>query len=79
MMNFIREAGKPHSKKEMQQILETLKKDFEDLSKQPSYGVLDLFDIISWLESKINGRPYAEIVKERFKQQSLMLANKSSV
>lgn len=79
MMNFIREAGKPHSKKEMQKILETLKKDFEDLSKQPSYGVLDLFDIISWLESKINGKPYAEIVQERFKQQSLMLAKQSKV
>jgi hypothetical protein len=66
MMNFIREAGKPHSKGEMQQILETLKQDFEDLSRQPSYGVFDLFDIISWLESKINNKPYAQVVKERF-------------
>ncbi len=79
MMNFIKEAGKPHSRKEMQQILETLKQDFEELSRQPSYGVFDLFDIISWLESKINGKPYAEVVKERFKQQSLMLANRSKV
>jgi hypothetical protein len=50
----------------MQQILETLKQDFEDLSRQPSYGVFDLFDIISWLESKINNKPYAQVVKERF-------------
>lgn len=79
MMSFIKEAGKPHSKKEMQQLLETLKKDFEELSKQPSYGVFDLFDIIAWLESKINGKPYAEAVKERFQQQSLVLANGAKV
>lgn len=72
MMNFIKEAGKPHSKKEMQQILETLKVDFENLSRQPSYGVFDLFDIIAWLESKINGKPYAEVAKERFRQLSLV-------
>ncbi|MCC6723754.1 MAG: hypothetical protein IT258_04545 [Saprospiraceae bacterium] len=77
MINFIREAGKPHSKREMQQILETLKQDFEDLSRQPSYGVFELFDIISWLESKINGLPYAEVVKERFRRQSLSLDGKA--
>jgi tetratricopeptide (TPR) repeat protein len=74
MINFIKEAGKPHSKKEMQRILETLKQDFEELSRQPSYGVFDLFDIIAWLESKINGKPFAVVVKERFEQQSLTLA-----
>ncbi len=79
MMNFIREAGKPHSKREMQQILETLKQEFEDLSKQPSYGVFELFDIISWLESKINNRPYAEVVRERFLNESLPLADKSKL
>lgn len=79
MMNFIREAGKPHSRKEMQQILETLKQDFEELSRQPSYGVFDLFDIIAWLESKINGKPYTEVVKERFQHQSLMLAGRAKI
>lgn len=68
VISFIREAGKPHSKKEMQKILETLKQDFEDLSKQPSYGVLDLFDIISWLESKISGKSFSEVAKEKFRQ-----------
>ncbi len=79
MMNFIREAGKPHSRKEMQQILETLKQDFEELSRQPSYGVFDLFDIIAWLESKINGKPFGEVAKERFQRQSLVLANGAKV
>jgi hypothetical protein len=71
MMSFIREAGKPHSKREMQKILETLKQDFEELSGQPSYGVFDLFDIIAWLESKISGKPFATVVRERFAGQSL--------
>ncbi|MFQ5447968.1 MAG: hypothetical protein ACE5FF_13650, partial [Saprospiraceae bacterium] len=66
MMGFIKDAGKPHTKKEMRQTLEVLKKDFEHLSQSPSYGVFELFDIISWLESKISGRPFAEVVKERF-------------
>lgn len=74
MMNFIREAGKPHSKKEMRQILENLKQDFENLSRQPSYGVFDLFDIIAWLESKISGKPFAEVVKERFENKSTEIA-----
>jgi len=66
MMGFIKDAGKPHTKNEMRQTLEALKKDIEDLSQSPSYGVFELFDIISWLESKISGRPFAEVVKERF-------------
>lgn len=79
MMDFIREAGKPHSRKEMQQILENLKQDFEELSHQPSYGVFDLFDIIAWLESKINGKQFAEVAKERFQQNSLRLSKSSKV
>jgi tetratricopeptide (TPR) repeat protein len=68
MMGFIKDAGKPHTKKEMRQTLEALKKDFEHLSQSPSYGVFELFDIISWLESKISGRTFAEVVKERFQR-----------
>lgn len=79
MMNFIREAGKPHSKREMQEILETLKQDFEELSRQPSYGVFDLFDIIAWLESKINGKTFAEVAKERYLNQSLALASRAKL
>ena len=74
MIIFSREAGKPHSKKEMRQILETLKQDFENLSRQPSYGVFDLFDIIAWLESKISGKTFAEVVRERFEQKSTEVA-----
>jgi tetratricopeptide (TPR) repeat protein len=65
VMQFIREASKPHSKKEMRQILETLKQYFEELSHSPSFGVLELFDVISWLESKISGKPFGEVVRER--------------
>ena len=58
----------------MTQILETLKQDFENLSRHPSYGVFDLFDIIAWLESKISGKTFAEVVRERFEQKSTEVA-----
>jgi tetratricopeptide (TPR) repeat protein len=65
-LNFIRESLKPHSKKELKKILEALKKDFEDLSKTSAKGSFGLFDMTVWLESKITGNTYAEIMKERF-------------
>ena len=65
-LNFIRESLKPHSKKEMKKILEDLKNDFEDLSKTSAKGSFGLFDMTIWLESKISGKTYAEIMKARF-------------
>ena len=66
IMEFIREAGKPHSKKEMRQLFENLKHDFEQLSQSPSFGVFQLFDLMSWLDSKISGKTFAGVVRERF-------------
>jgi tetratricopeptide (TPR) repeat protein len=66
IMEFIREAGKPHSKKEMRQLFENLKQDFEQLSKSPEFGVFQLFDLMSWLDSKISGKTFAGVVRERF-------------
>jgi len=70
IMEFIREAGKPHSKKEMKQLFENLKQDFEQLSQSPSFGVFQLFDLMSWLDSKISGKTFAEVVRERFLARS---------
>ncbi len=67
MMQFIREAGKPHSKKEKRAALETLKLDFERLPKSPSFG---MFDLISWLESKISGKPFAAVVRDAFRKKA---------
>ena len=70
-MNFIKEASKPQSKRETQEALKTLKQDFESLSKLPSYKIFDLFDINSWLESKISRKSFAEVVQEKFTNQNL--------
>ncbi len=69
MMHFIREAGKPHSKKQLLQLFETLREDFQHLMKGQSYGIFELFDVVAWLESKISGRTFAEVAKERYQQQ----------
>ena len=63
MIHIIRDRATPEQMKEM---LETLKKDFEHLSKSPSYGVFELFDIISWLESKISGVNVQDVIREKF-------------
>ncbi|MCR9288661.1 hypothetical protein N8684_00770 [bacterium] len=65
-LNFIRESLKPHSKKELKKVLEILLKDFEELSKTSAKGSFGLFDMTVWLESKISGTTYAEIMKNRF-------------
>jgi hypothetical protein len=40
-------------------LLETLQKDeFEK-------GALDYFDMVSWLESKITGKKFGEIIREK--------------
>lgn len=67
-MAFIREAGKPHSKREMKKALENLKQDFEDLSRSPSYGIFKIFDVGAWLESKISGKAFSEVVREKYQE-----------
>ena len=45
-----------------------LKKKLEQLSKDPSEkNALNYFDFISWLDSKIEGRSFAEILKKKYK------------
>ncbi len=70
MMEFIREAGKSQSKKEMRQLYENLKQDFEQLSHSPAFGVFQLFDIIAWLDSKLSGKSFSTVVQERFHEST---------
>ncbi len=67
LMLFIKESTKPQSKKVAKKALENLKKEFEGLSQLPSYGIFDLFDINSWIESKLTGLPFSEVVKRKFR------------
>ncbi|HFB99479.1 MAG TPA: hypothetical protein ENJ53_01615 [Phaeodactylibacter sp.] len=68
LLNFIKEVSTPQSKKQKKQALEKLKSEFEGLSELPNYGIFGLFDIVSWLESKISGRPFAQVVKSKFRK-----------
>ncbi len=46
-----------------------LKKELEKIMRNPfEEKALEYFDFISWLESKIEGRPFAEIVREKAKK-----------
>lgn len=59
------------SKKELIEAFKKLKKELEIIIKDPfEKRALDYFDLISWLESKIKNRPFAEVVKERAKINS---------
>ncbi len=69
-MSFIKETSQVQSRRENKQALEKLKSEFEGLSGLPSYGIFDLFDINSWIESRISGKPFAEIVRNKFQERS---------
>jgi hypothetical protein len=46
-----------------------LKEDFESLSQIPSEKtMLQYFDFIAWLESKIDNKPFAELIRQRAKE-----------
>jgi len=67
ILNFIQKAIKIQNKKELKKAFQNLKEDFEKLSEIPSEKVmLQYFDIISWVDSKILDQPFSEILKARF-------------
>ena len=67
IIHFIR-IKLPHinSKKEQTEAFKSLQKELMDIGKDPLEArFLELFDIISWLESKIENRPFEEILQEK--------------
>lgn len=67
ILRFIRiRLPKANSPKELIHFFKLLKSELEEISKDPYEAkALELFDFISWLESKIKKRPFAEILKEK--------------
>ena len=60
-----------HSNKELITAFIKFKKELEKLEQDPyEKKGLTYFDLISWLESKIKKRPFAEIVREKAATQS---------
>ncbi len=71
VMNFIRKAVEAPSKRELREAYEILREEFADLSQQPLTKTFfsKAFDIMSWLESKIENKPFAEIIQRKFSEQ----------
>lgn len=70
MLDFIREVNTLTSKKEIKAAFIRLKTDFENYSKEPSQRVMfQYFDFISWVDSKIDGRDFAEVVRQKYKTE----------
>ena len=55
-----------NSKKEQTEAFKSLRKELIAISNDPLEArFLELFDIVSWLESKIENRPFDEILREK--------------
>ena len=75
-VRFIREANKNPNKHELKQILLQLKSDLEHISNIPEEkAMLQLFDIEAWLKAKIEGKAFAQVVKEKYQRR---MANTAS-
>ena len=69
ILSFIRKKPpKIKSNEELIKAFKELKIELKEIYKDPfEKGALEYFDIISWLESKIENKSFAEIVKEKAK------------
>ena len=68
VLGFIKNSNKIYTNKELKKAFIILKKDFESLSQIPSEkAMLQYFDFIAWLESKIEGKSFSTVIKEKNK------------
>jgi hypothetical protein len=67
VLKSMKKLTKVTDKGKKNEIFEELKKELLELIKDENQKIaLQYFDFISWLDSKIFERPFAEIVKEKF-------------
>lgn len=65
MMNFVKKALDINNPKELAAAFKTLKAEIEPLAQQEfERNVFDHFDFISWLNAKIEGRSFADVVQK---------------
>lgn len=69
IINLIKKATETPSKKDLREAYEGLKNEFEDLSQRPPTKTFftKAFDIMAWLESKVEGITFAEVLQRKFK------------
>ncbi len=73
ILDFMRKKiPKISNGKDLTAAFKELRKELEEIMKDPfETKVLDYFDFISWLESKIQNRPFADIIKEKLKENNV--------
>ncbi|OFY84630.1 MAG: hypothetical protein A3F72_01345 [Bacteroidetes bacterium RIFCSPLOWO2_12_FULL_35_15] len=72
ILTSIRKLINVNSKKESLTFFKELKNSLEPVIKDPLEGkILMYFDIMSWLESKIENKTFAEVVKSKLKPLSV--------
>ena len=70
VLDFIRETNRVHSARELRAAFIELKNEFIRLSGNPSEKImLQYFDFVVWLDSKINGQTFAEAMKAKYEAQ----------
>lgn len=66
ILNFLKKSFKISDQQELNNAFMELKEDIIKITKDPlEKKVLEYFDIISWLESKIEKRPLADVIREK--------------
>ncbi|MBI2268860.1 MAG: hypothetical protein HYU69_00725 [Bacteroidetes bacterium] len=67
LLRFIRnKLPGSNSRKELINFFKDLKMELQEITKDPFEAkALEYFDFISWLDSKIQNRPFMEVVKEK--------------
>ena len=70
MLQFFRQSNKVASKRELKQAFQGLRSSLEDLFVQPrERAMLQLFDVLAWVDSKILQVPFPEVVQRKFAQE----------
>ncbi|MFK7808082.1 MAG: hypothetical protein AB8F74_09815 [Saprospiraceae bacterium] len=66
VMSFIKSSNNMLTAKQVKKAFIILKEDFESLAEVPSEkAMLQYFDFVAWLESKIENKSFAEVIKKR--------------
>ncbi len=71
ILQFLHDAQKIASPRELPQTFHKLKDSLELLRQSPSESaMLRYFDIIAWLESKLSGEAFAKVVQKHYRERS---------
>lgn len=71
MLTFLKNTGKAVSGRELREMMMELRAELQKLSEIPSEGVIfQYFDFLAWADSKIKGKSFAEIIREKHLSKS---------